>query len=214
MAQAVRKYRELRKLSYNQLAQRLTEIGRPIASLGLRRIERGERRVDLDDLLALARALEVHPVLLVFPLGQAASVEVLPGVERPTWQTVKWFTGDAAFPDERPSGRHDYLAGTHGDAQAFFSSATPVVMHREHDRRMEEVRWALGRVPIIAEALAKAASAEERAAHQARLDDARADLAQRERAVVDHRRRMREAGVVPPPLESALAHLETGSGTI
>jgi len=48
-------------MSYAELSRRLTEQGRPIAALGLRRIEAGERRVDADDLVALASVLEVDP---------------------------------------------------------------------------------------------------------------------------------------------------------
>src|SRR5947207_8943095 len=67
VAQNVRRIREGQRLTYVGLAERLTEAGRPIAVLGLRRIERGERRIDIDDLLALAVALRVAPVDLLVP---------------------------------------------------------------------------------------------------------------------------------------------------
>lgn len=54
-------------MQYKQLAERLAELGRPIPTLGLRRIEDGERRVDADDLVALAIALGVTPNTLLFP---------------------------------------------------------------------------------------------------------------------------------------------------
>jgi transcriptional regulator with XRE-family HTH domain len=41
----------------------------PIPDLGLRRIESGDRRVDADDLMALAVALDVSPVTLLMPAG-------------------------------------------------------------------------------------------------------------------------------------------------
>jgi transcriptional regulator with XRE-family HTH domain len=59
--------RKRRKLTFAELSARTEEIGTPIPVLGLRRIERGERRVDFDDLLALAVALDVHPVNLMVP---------------------------------------------------------------------------------------------------------------------------------------------------
>jgi transcriptional regulator with XRE-family HTH domain len=54
----VRRIREGQRLTYVELSQRLIAAGRPIPVLGLRRIERGERRVDVDDLSALASVLK------------------------------------------------------------------------------------------------------------------------------------------------------------
>ena len=62
----VRHFRhEVRRLSYAELSRRLADLGREIPSLGLRRIESGERRVDVDDLVALALALQVSPLALL-----------------------------------------------------------------------------------------------------------------------------------------------------
>lgn len=52
-------------MQYKELAERLADLGRPIPTLGLRRIEAGERRVDVDDLVALAIALNVTPNALL-----------------------------------------------------------------------------------------------------------------------------------------------------
>jgi hypothetical protein len=54
-------------MQFKELAARLEEIGRPIPVLGLRRIEAEERRVDADDLVALAIVLGVSPVTLLMP---------------------------------------------------------------------------------------------------------------------------------------------------
>jgi 8-oxo-dGTP pyrophosphatase MutT (NUDIX family)/transcriptional regulator with XRE-family HTH domain len=59
--------RVARRLTYRQLADRLEKLGRPIPTLGLSRIEKGNRRVDVDDLVALAIALEVSPGALLLP---------------------------------------------------------------------------------------------------------------------------------------------------
>lgn len=63
----VLRYRTRLNLGYAELARRLEELGRPIPVLGLSRIERGERRVDVDDLMALAVALGVSPTSLLLP---------------------------------------------------------------------------------------------------------------------------------------------------
>ena len=54
-------------MSYAELSRRLEKLGQPIPPLGLRRIEEGARRVDVDDLMALAAALGVSPITLLMP---------------------------------------------------------------------------------------------------------------------------------------------------
>ncbi len=63
----VKRLREGQNMAYAELSRNLAGIGRPIPVLGLRRIEAGERRVDADDLLALAIVLGVHPNALLLP---------------------------------------------------------------------------------------------------------------------------------------------------
>jgi hypothetical protein len=46
-------------MQYQELAERLEKVGRPIPVLGLRRIESEERRVDADDLVDWAIVLGV-----------------------------------------------------------------------------------------------------------------------------------------------------------
>ncbi|GAA2245338.1 hypothetical protein GCM10010430_28990 [Kitasatospora cystarginea] len=63
----LRRIRELRGLSTYELSVRLTERQRPISPSALAKIERGERRVDVDDLAALAVAIGVNPSALLLP---------------------------------------------------------------------------------------------------------------------------------------------------
>ncbi|EPD62382.1 helix-turn-helix domain-containing protein [Streptomyces sp. HGB0020] len=63
--------REARGMTKKQLADRVTQLGRPIPPLGISRIEAGTRRVDADDLVALAVALRVAPATLLLPRGAA-----------------------------------------------------------------------------------------------------------------------------------------------
>jgi transcriptional regulator with XRE-family HTH domain len=52
-------------MPYAELSRRLEVYGRGIPPLGLRRIEAGHRRVDVDDLVALADVLDVTPYTLL-----------------------------------------------------------------------------------------------------------------------------------------------------
>lgn len=52
-------------MTLTELSKKLREIGRPISPNSLARIELGERRVDVDDLLALASALDTNVIALL-----------------------------------------------------------------------------------------------------------------------------------------------------
>jgi transcriptional regulator with XRE-family HTH domain len=53
--------RRERKMTLVELSSKLASVGRPIPAQGLARIEAGERRVDIDDLDALALVFGVTP---------------------------------------------------------------------------------------------------------------------------------------------------------
>ncbi len=57
VATNIRSHRETQRLTYAELSGRLAALGRPIPVPGLLRIERAERRVDVDDLTAIAHLL-------------------------------------------------------------------------------------------------------------------------------------------------------------
>ncbi|MED5813858.1 XRE family transcriptional regulator [Mycolicibacterium sp. 050232] len=89
-------------MQYTKLAARLIEIGRPIPTLGLRKIESNERRVDTDDLLALAAALEVSPIALLMPYpsaDRAAHVDVTGAPSNATAEDLwAWLIADRPLP--------------------------------------------------------------------------------------------------------------------
>jgi transcriptional regulator with XRE-family HTH domain len=71
VAKQIRRIRELDGLSLQELSERLEKIGRPIVPSGLSKIELGNRRVDVDDLVALAAALRTTPNDLLYGPGAA-----------------------------------------------------------------------------------------------------------------------------------------------
>jgi hypothetical protein len=58
------------------LSARLTEIGHPIVDSGIHKTELGDRRVDVDDLVAFAEALGVEPAVLL--LGESTIPVTVP----------------------------------------------------------------------------------------------------------------------------------------
>ena len=97
----VRQLREARKLTYTELSAKLAQLGRPIPVLGLSRIEKGRRRVDADDLVALALALRVNPGALLLPRSVAAGdeqVALTPAAAYPAEDAWWWADGHGQLP--------------------------------------------------------------------------------------------------------------------
>ena len=103
VASNVKALRLERRLTLAELADRMTRVGRPILVTGLSKLESGDRRVDVDDLVALAIALEVTPNRLLLTPSAAEDERIslsgptLPPL--PTAQVWKWATGEARMPD-------------------------------------------------------------------------------------------------------------------
>lgn len=83
-------------MSARALSERCAALGYPIARSTLASIENGDRRsVTLPELAAIAAALDVPPVALLYPLD-VDEVEVLPGEKVPPFGAIQWFAGEAA----------------------------------------------------------------------------------------------------------------------
>lgn len=140
IAAQVRKYRLLKNWSVKRLAEECARLGAPqLTAPSLSNIERGQdvsakrtrRRVLVEELAVLARALDVPPLLLVFPIGQGELVEVLPGTAVPGWAAAKWWTAEEPFPTHQ--GEHGW-GSEESDQQAWQAAAAPAIYRRIHDR--------------------------------------------------------------------------------
>ncbi|MFT3661744.1 MAG: helix-turn-helix transcriptional regulator [Gordonia sp. (in: high G+C Gram-positive bacteria)] len=120
--QNVSLWRIRRKLSQTQLADRVTACGRRMTRQALSDIETGRRRVDVDDLVALALALDVSPATLMMPDVRRAYTEV-ELTEAPTVRPERiaaasawaWFTARGPAWDDR----------TETDVEEFQEDAEP-----------------------------------------------------------------------------------------
>jgi transcriptional regulator with XRE-family HTH domain len=121
---AVARRRRALNLGYAELSRRLADGGRDIPPLGLRRIESGDRRVDVDDLTALAVALKVSPVTLLMPgmpgATDGAEMVAVSGAESKVSASLLWLwlrasNGGAALVGLLPT--------------AFLTDAEPVWRH-------------------------------------------------------------------------------------
>ena len=103
---AVSNRRNALGLTASQLAERTKELGYPMTRSTVARIEGNHRagKVDLAEVLALAAALDVAPVALLFPNLPDGEVERLPGDCGSAAAAVWWFTGEHDDPAEPAPG--------------------------------------------------------------------------------------------------------------
>lgn len=134
IASQVRKYRLLKNWSVKRLAEECERLGAPqLTAASLANIERGQdetakragRRVLVEELTVLARALQVPPIMLLFPLGLEQTTKPLPKDEQSTWAAVQWFMGAAAYPDDP-------------DLAAWRQAAAPLDLYDSHSRWVTE----------------------------------------------------------------------------
>ncbi|MFY1656897.1 helix-turn-helix domain-containing protein [Micromonospora sp. WMMD1274] len=130
-ADQIVRLRKRLNLTREQLAARCAELGYPaLTGPALANIETGRRKgdgvrrrdVSVDELAVLAQALQVPPLLLLFPVGVTESVDVLPSRSFDTWWAAKWFTGEANLGDDT-------------EDQQF---GVPLYLFRRHDRLLDD----------------------------------------------------------------------------
>jgi transcriptional regulator with XRE-family HTH domain len=109
VADNVRRFRNSHRLTVYELADRLKTGGHAIAASAISKIERGERQVTVDDLMALAIALDVPPISLLLPENVRGGVEltgigaVYPGAKTTAGRRA-WAWAQGREPLRYPSG--------------------------------------------------------------------------------------------------------------
>jgi hypothetical protein len=93
---------------------------------GVETLER-RREITVDELAVIARALNVPPVSLIYPVGHSAKTEITKGEEVDTWLAAQWFCGEARLD---------------GSDISTDPQAAPVVLYRRHQQLVNS--WALG----------------------------------------------------------------------
>jgi hypothetical protein len=165
---------------------------------GRRQAGRRRREISLDELVVLARALDVPPILLLFPVGTAPETEIGPGAAVPTWHAVRWFIGE-----ERLDGR-----STDTDP-----AAVPMTIFRRHQALETEYvrsRWALAASVAMARNRGISPPADSEQPIGERAQDALIRL-------LDVRTEIRRAGLIAPPIRDGelaeqIEQMEAGRG--
>lgn len=126
----VRRLRHERGLDLRTLAEHLAEEGRPISLAQLSKLELGQRRVDVDDLVALAVVLNVPPSALLMPEPPSQGEEqtvTLTAHRQVDWRRAwQWMCGDRWLDDAMAPDRDAEDQQAQGDALAdWYYSARP-----------------------------------------------------------------------------------------
>lgn len=203
-------------LTREQLAERCKELGAPgLTFAALTNIETGRRKdgrrrrdITVDELVVIARALRVPPILLVFPLGTTDLSEIVPGVEISTRSALEWFAGNSAFPTvgDPGGGKYDPATGLrdwYNDPEADWEvGAAPTILFDKHHRLHQEWASAASRANQLYwndageldDAASKRAALRWRSEAERELRSVRAD--------------MRRHGLKPPKLPDYLEHID------
>lgn len=91
----VRRWRTTRKLSGQKLADRCAELGLPgLTRAVITKLENGRKEsVSTAELIVLAKALGVPPVMLMFPFGEQRMAEITPGEFIEPLAAAYWVAG-------------------------------------------------------------------------------------------------------------------------
>jgi hypothetical protein len=120
----IKRIRENQRIPVTELSARLRDLGRPIPTLGIHRIEDGQRRVDVDDLVAFAVALSVSPPSLLMPNAETIEETVtFTGNPEPlsAGKAWSWFRGSLPI-----SGEKSPISGEESPTASFMAHAWPL----------------------------------------------------------------------------------------
>lgn len=124
----VRKHRDRQKISAQKLSDRCGELGFPIERSVLSGLESQRRtKISLAEVLVLAMALDVAPIVLIFPVGDVETVELLPNQTASPFSAAGWFSGDSF-------DRMEFFIPLLRDEFKYQDSLEKLRAYRQHDK--------------------------------------------------------------------------------
>ncbi|WP_157166422.1 helix-turn-helix domain-containing protein [Streptomyces typhae] len=140
VAANVKRLRESRGLTLRALSAALRESGRPLSADALNKIENGDgnqdrgiRRVDVDDLMALAVVLEVSPVALLLPHDARGTAEVTAAGQVDGREAWKWARSIEPLGYHRIEDEDEKARAL----MAFHLASSPVGITKQSQQRLE-----------------------------------------------------------------------------
>lgn len=93
-AARLREAREARRWTQQQLAGAMNALGAPMDRTTIAKLEKGHRQARVEELVALAAALDVSPTYLLLPWHLDARVKLAPKLSVDTFAALRWARGD------------------------------------------------------------------------------------------------------------------------
>ncbi|MFJ2964259.1 helix-turn-helix domain-containing protein [Streptomyces collinus] len=183
-----------RRMTAQALANRTAELGHPLDRSVIAKLEKGFRQtVTVADLLVLARALDVPPVTLLFPVAEA-EVEVLPGDVKGMWPALQWFAAEAPYPSA-------------DQQEERWEPPAALRLFREHEAFVD-LCMRTGRAAADKQFQATLADGDERKRLEVEADVERQMAVGLRDLIRGMRRSLRSLNHEPPPLPEALRSLD------
>jgi transcriptional regulator with XRE-family HTH domain len=150
VAEAIRDARKGHSAQW--LADETERLGYPISRSAIANYESGRKKtLDIAELLVVAEALDVPPVMLLFPAQPDALVEALPEQCVPSIIAAEWFSGGAALPSgqDKPESKSATLLRLARRRYEYFRNLPSLTSLREklagtdHDIAKQRAKWEL-----------------------------------------------------------------------
>ncbi len=203
VGQRVARCRIKAEMTVQALADRCKDLGLPLDRTVITKLEKGRRQsVTVPELLVLARALRVSPLALIFPVGQADTIEVLPSTPMAPFQAAQWFSGERPWPG---------TDGTEDPEADWWAGSFALIAYREHAKLVDDHRVALRAAGNYRQTATVMPEGERQPylQHAETLEREAADI---ERKLGGVRKAMRDRGVTPPPLPAHMEHVDYPNG--
>lgn len=99
VANNIRTARQAIGMDLRTLSDGMAQAGRKLSPSGISKLEAGDRRVDVDDLIVIAYLLRTSPAALLTPPGQATTLTGVPDDYEPE-EIDRWMRGELVLTDE------------------------------------------------------------------------------------------------------------------
>ncbi|MEV4558372.1 helix-turn-helix transcriptional regulator [Kitasatospora sp. NPDC049285] len=190
VGEAVREARTRLGLSAPEVARRCADLGVPIPPTAINKIETaGRGSLKIEEVLALAVALNLPVASLLVPLGTEAATDLLPNLHLSSWEAVQLITGEGGAGNE-PEGSPRFTLAMFREHEVDVQTAT-ISTTAAREWREQAGRSSVGSDRY--DQLTRQAAEMERIARE--------DC----RRLLDTRQRMRDLGLHPAPLPEHLA---------
>jgi hypothetical protein len=139
VGERIKHYRAMSGLSAQKLSDRTVQLGHEVKRATIAGMENRTRTtIPLADVLVLARALAIAPVLLIFPFESASPIQALPTETVDVWAAYDWMVGAENL--GRPAAWVETEEEHRIEAGHYNSSAMLIKLRFEYERTLINIK--------------------------------------------------------------------------